>query len=166
MRRRLLPLITAACVLLGILADPVGAVSDSIYQEYLETGSISGCVHSEAELQTALTSVPADIQAYDPGFPQALNLALDRRAAGCVKKAAPNINPAASGGTVLATDGSPGPPGTGGLPLRPLPKVSGASDFPVEAIYLVIVIAALLGAAVALVPRRPGPPSPGGAEGS
>lgn len=154
MHSRRIAIALAACCLLPLSAAPAGAASDDLYDEYLTKGFIPGCKHSEAELQAGLTSVPADIQAYDPGFSQALSGALDIRASGCGGVSV-TIPPAGGRGTAIARDGSPGPsPENAGLLLRPLPEGSATSDFPIEAIYLGLLVLAFAGVLILWPGRR------------
>lgn len=99
--------IVAVLSLVALLAAPATADVYDLYAEYRSTGSVYACRHSTEELRAAVGDVPADINAYDPGFVASLDLALDQRVAGCdaLRKAA-NRHTAA----VTAEDGSPGPP--------------------------------------------------------
>jgi hypothetical protein len=111
--------VSTAAVLALVVALPGTAAADvlDLYGDYRRIGSVEGCDHSAAELRAALGDVPADINAYDPGFVDALNKALDRRAAGCAGAAqADRPSPAA----VTAEDGSPGPANPRHR-LRPVP---------------------------------------------
>jgi hypothetical protein len=99
----------------------------ALFDEYLRTGLVNGCAHSEEELQAALTSIPADIAAYDPSFADALNTALENRAGGC----APRKLPSVGGAVRTAADGSPGPP-LFKPPPSPAPAPSGPSALPLQ----------------------------------
>jgi hypothetical protein len=145
MRRSIILAVAVAC--LAATTTPADAAPRfrALYDEYLRSGQISGCAHSEAELESALTSIPADIQAYDPAFSDALNAALEDRAAGCSAPPSPG-----SGGTAGATasDGSPGPPPVT-VPPAPAPAPSGPSALPLELLFLGgLAVAGLLTAVV------------------
>ena len=95
-----------------VLAFPgpaAGAGFDQLFGEYQTTGNIDGCAHTTADLSDALAAVPADVRAYDPGFADALNAALERRAAGCAGTRGSLSVPLDAAGTIRAADGSPGP---------------------------------------------------------
>ena len=109
---RRIPLITAVAVLLGMLAPAAapGQLSE-LYEEYLASGVVAGCAHTQADLEGALKDIPADIRAYDPGFSTALTNALEQRAAGCeaAEQLAEDVLIPTLFGTSEAEDGSPGP---------------------------------------------------------
>jgi hypothetical protein len=107
----------AVLALVAVLPGAAAAEVLDLYGDYRRTGSVEGCDHSAAELRAALGDVPADINAYDPGFVDALNLALDRRAAGCAGAAQAGRLLSAA---VTAEDGSPGPASPRHR-LRPVP---------------------------------------------
>ena len=86
-----------------------GADVESLYDEYRNAGQIAGCVHDRGELRDALESIPTDIEAYDPGFADALNYALAQGASGCEGLPAAAAAPLLGDGTVAAADGAPGP---------------------------------------------------------
>lgn len=103
------PRATSAAVLsIAVLVLPAAARADvdRLYDEYRSFGAVSGCAHSEAELRDGLAQIPADVRAYDPGFADALNSALEQRAASCDEGA---VAPGSLEGGHLAFDGSPGP---------------------------------------------------------
>src|SRR3954470_6285864 len=104
MRRSLILALALASLL---FAPSAGGASRfrALYDEYLHTHAVNGCAHGEGELQAALTSIPADVEAYDPGFADALNTALESRTAGCEPRL-----PSVGGAVRPAADGSPGPP--------------------------------------------------------
>ena len=109
--RRILFLVAVTCALSA--ADPVAAPAqlDDLYDEYLSSGVIAGCAHTQADLEQALKGIPADIRAYDPGFSTALTNALEQRAAGCAEaeQLAEDVLIPTLFGTSEAEDGSPGP---------------------------------------------------------
>ena len=109
--RRILFTAAVACVLFA--AAPAGAAAqlDEIYDEYLGSGVVGGCTHTQAELETALKDIPSDIRAYDPGFETALTNALEQRASGCeeAEQLAQDVLIPTLFGTSEAPDGSPGP---------------------------------------------------------
>jgi hypothetical protein len=134
------------------LAFPSAAAAGSseLYEEYRRSGVIDGCAHGTGELSEALSGVPADIKAYDPGFADALNVALERRAAGCRGVAAADpLVPVAVAGTRRAADGSPGPRDPRAA-AAPAAAEFGAEEFPVGTLFVVIgaAAAALCGALV------------------
>ncbi len=153
MRRSLI--LALALAVLAAAAPPAHGAPRfrALYDEYRRSGLISGCAHSEAELQGALTSIPADIEAYDPGFSDALNAALEDRAAGC---ASPAPAPAGTGGATTASDGSPGPSAPA-VPRAPAPSPSAPSALPLQMLFLgVLAAVALLAGALLIRPgRRP-----------
>ena len=109
---RRIPLLAAvACALFAAAPAAAGAQIDEIYNEYLGSGVVAGCAHTQAELETALKDIPADIRAYDPGFSIALTNALEQRAAGCdeAEQLAQDVLIPTLFGTSEAADGSPGP---------------------------------------------------------
>jgi hypothetical protein len=112
--------LTTAMVAVLVLA-PGRAVADvlDLYDNYRATGAVRACEHSAEELRAAVADVPADIRAYDPGFVDALDTALDRRAAGCAGTPAEVRE---DDGAITAADGAPGP----ASPVRPLRPVSGS----------------------------------------
>jgi hypothetical protein len=123
--RRIL-LTTVLALALGSAA-PASAQVSSLYEEYLATGAVSGCTHPPGEIANAMKDIPADIRAYDPGFADALNTALEERASGCaaIQEQANNVLLPATTGTVTAPDGSPGPVAAAAATgLRNAPSVS------------------------------------------
>ena len=106
-------LILAAVASAVVAAGPTTATAqlDELYSEYLGSGVVAGCAHTQAELETALKDIPADIRAYDPGFAEALTSALEQRASGCeeAEQLAQDVLIPTLFGTSEAEDGSPGP---------------------------------------------------------
>lgn len=144
-------LTTAAMAVLVLVPGRAAADVLDFYDSYRATGAVRACEHSAEELRAAVADVPADIRAYDPGFVDALDTALDRRAAGCA--VAPAAPPA--GGAVTAADGAPGPPN----PLRPMrPFSRSAPERPPVALAFGAVALLLTGslAAAAGLGRREG----------
>jgi hypothetical protein len=150
-----------ALLVLAILAAPAGADLGELYDEYRQTGNVTGCGRSAPELRDTLDDVPADIRAYDPGFVAELESALEQRASGCARAAIPLAGvQIAFGQQRQAADGSPAPAN----PRAPVPP-AGLAEVAAESqsspawllAALAIAIAGLL-AAVALVRRaQPGP---------
>ena len=105
MGRRIAPAFLLV-VLWAWAATPAQAALGEIYTDYRQTGLVNGCQRSPAELREALTSIPADIQAYDPGYAEALNAALAERGAGCEGEEEVDHIPT---GAEEAVDGSPSP---------------------------------------------------------
>lgn len=131
-------------------AQPPPADFLQLYDEYQRSGVIGGCSYREADLRSALTEIPADIEAYDPGFADSLNAALEQRAAGCGPVSSTSVRAAA--GTIVAADGSPGP----AIPRAQAPAPRGVdTSLPAPLIALVALVgfALLLGAALALTRR-------------
>jgi hypothetical protein len=136
--RFLLPAIATA---LGALLLAAAAEADfqTLYDDYRADGAIDGCAYTAGELSNGLGDIPADVRQYDPGFPEALNAALDQVAAGC--HAAPA---AVSRNEVTAADGSPGP----AVPHALAFKATGSDrGLPGVLIALIAVLAAGLAAA-------------------
>ena len=100
-----LGLLLLAAALCGWAAAPAGAQLGEIYETYREQGIVNGCDHPPEELRDALASIPADIQAYDPGFGEALNAALSQRSAGCETETLDHV----PRGVDEAVDGSAAP---------------------------------------------------------
>jgi hypothetical protein len=92
------------------MLHPAAAAADldRLYDEYRSTGVIRGCAYSPAELRRGLAEMPVDIRAYDPGFGDALNAALEQRAACGAIAGLVKGGPAGADGSAAA-DGSPGP---------------------------------------------------------
>ena len=109
--RRILFLAAVACAVFAAAPAGAGAQLDALYDEYLTSGVVAGCAHTQAELETALKDIPADIRAYDPGFATALTNALEQRASGCeeAEQLAQDVLIPTLFGTSEASDGSPGP---------------------------------------------------------
>jgi hypothetical protein len=156
---RRIPLITAVAVVLGMIAPATSpAQLNQIYEEYLGSGVVGGCTHSQAELESALKDIPADIRAYDPGFATALTNALEQRAAGCeeAEQLAQDVLIPTLFGTSEASDGSPGPTvaavSVAPPPSPPAPPGVGSGTW----VGLLFGVLALLAAVMvfALRPRR------------
>lgn len=136
---RIAAALSASALLL--FAATAQASFGELYREYRLTG-IAPCAHSEPELREALTSIPPDVQAYDPGFADAVNLALVARAQFCNGKD-PNLGQATlqipRAGT-LSDDGAPGP-APSPLKLLDPPRTSAPSDALVAALIAVLLVA-------------------------
>jgi hypothetical protein len=163
LRPALVLALAAALLLPGTTAaaPPPPAGFQGLYDEYQKLGFVFGCSHRESDLRSALSSIPADIAAYDPGFADALDAALEQRASGC--SGAPTSpfpqTPVSAGGTVLAGDGSPGPANERPLGSLPAPERADTSIPPVLLALAALVGAALLAAAAWSLwglRRRPG----------
>jgi hypothetical protein len=142
MRIPRLPIATFALAALLISPAAAAAQFEDLYHEYQRTGGrIDGCAHSADELTSALGEIPADIRAYDPGFADALNLALDQRVGGC-GAAGQQQEPAKGSGTVVAGDGSPGPASPRPVSLAEAGEEPG---FPLALVGAMVVAAALVG---------------------
>jgi hypothetical protein len=139
---------------LGALLAPATAVAqvERLYDEYKRTGGqIDACAYSAGELSAALGQIPADVRAYDPGFADALNLALDEHVAGCGKAQPKQQAPQRSSGTAVASDGSPGP-------ANPAPtKLATATEkpgFPAALVAVMVLLGVVLGLAAGVVIAR------------
>ena len=124
MRRCLTIALLGLCLLSpGALADAF----DQVFKEYQSTGKINPCKHSEAELKSALSNIPNDIDAYAPDFRTALQGALEvRTAGGCDKSGG-----AASGGTAApGASGQGTPPGATPTPTSTTPAPAGSTVTP------------------------------------
>ena len=110
-----------------------------LYDEYQRLGFVFGCAHRESDLRSALSSIPADIAAYDPGFADALD----------------PQTPVSAAGTIIAEDGSPGPANQRPLGTLPAPE---QADTGIPAVLIVLAsllgIALLAAAALSLRPLR------------
>jgi hypothetical protein len=134
----LLPASTAAA------AAPPQVGFQGLYDEYQKLGFVYGCAHRESDLRSALSSIPADIAAYDPGFADALDSALEQQASGCSGLSSPfPQNPATAAGTINADDGSPGPANQRPLGTLPAPE---SADTGIPAVL--VVLASMLGVAL------------------
>ena len=109
--RRIVFLAGVACALWAVGPAAAGAQLDELYDEYLSSGVVAGCAHTQGDLEQALKDIPADIRAYDPGFATALTNALEQRASGCdeAEQLAEDVLTPTPLGTSEAPDGSPGP---------------------------------------------------------
>lgn len=123
---------TLIVVLLALLAAAPAAQAGpfkDIFASYKKTGRVDACAWSAQQLADAKRQVPNDIEQYAPDFPNALNDAIQRRAAGgCAKSAAA---PAAT--TTAAAGGSspgPGPTATTGVPPGTTPAAPPSGQAP------------------------------------
>lgn len=150
--RRFAGVLLAPLVVMAGAGTATAATID-LYDDYRANGRIDGCQNTEANLEEALETIPGDIAAYDPGFAEALNTALNDRALGCSGEdlglgdalvAIPGASP----------DGSPGPPPAPvsviGAPAAP----DGPSSAPLVALALVTLALAGTAAGVQLLRRR------------
>jgi len=132
----------AFAIVLCVPAAAFGGFRE-LYDEYLQANAINGCAHTGAELQGALTSIPADISAYDPGFANAVNSALELRASGCKGggEALEGLLDEVAIRIDVADDGSagPAPPVAAATPALP-PAASAASELPIALILGSIVV--------------------------
>lgn len=166
MRSRALRAICAAALLAAL--QPAGAAArptdappradfQALYDEYRNLGVVLGCSHRESDIRSALSAVPADIKAYDPGFVDALNAALEGRVTGCKNALASPLGGVgvATGGTVTAGDGSPGPARPRiGAPLAAADTAGVAMPAALWGLTAVVGAGLLAAAAVALAGRR------------
>src|SRR5512133_3323623 len=147
MRLRLIAtlLVVAAALLLPAIAR---ADFQTLYDDYRTDGVIDGCAYTSSELSGGLNEIPADVREYDPGFTDAINAALEQRAAGCgagPQAAAPTKN------EIAAADGSPGP----AIPHKlAFATTGGGRGMPAVLIALMVVLGAGRGADAALAATR------------
>jgi hypothetical protein len=153
-----------------------------IYKDYSAHGTIDPCKYSAGDLQSAVGSIPTDVQQYDPRFIGALNHALEYRAAGGCKHApspsqVSGAGTTASGGAAggaggggggLAKDGSPKPlqaPATvSAAPVSAVtpPDLNADRGFPLALGILAAIVAVILAAAgISVLARRYGWDFPG-----
>jgi hypothetical protein len=116
-------------VLLALLAIAPAAQANAfkdIFGAYKKSGQVDACKWSARQLADAKDQVPNDIEQYAPDFPNALNDAIQKRAAGgCAKSAAP----------APATTSTPGAPpaqptATTGVPPGTTPAAPASSQAP------------------------------------
>ena len=104
-----------------------------LYQSYSKTGAIDPCTHSSAELQSALDSIPTDVQQYDPRFAEALRNALNYRASGgCNKHRDQGVASSSTAGGFGGSGGSGGGTASDGSP-KPVGAPAGAAKGPLSA---------------------------------
>jgi hypothetical protein len=96
---------------IGALLAPAAARADfgSLYNDYATHGSIDPCQHSLSELRAGLGEIPSDVRQYDPGFEQALEVALEQRLSGCGNASSAGSAPKELSGVRTTANGSPGP---------------------------------------------------------
>jgi hypothetical protein len=114
---------TLIAVLLALLAAAPAAQANAfkdIFGAYKQRGQVNPCTWSAKQLSDAKRQVPNDIDQYSPDFPQALDDAIAKRAAGaCAKPAAATTTAAAAPPT------SSGPTATTGVPPGTTPATGG-----------------------------------------
>lgn len=155
MSRRAAISLLAACLALALVPSAEAADVDRLYDEYRSSGLIRPCAHSDAELRDGLAEIPADVRAYDPGFADAVNAALEQRAS-CGTAPA---SPASPEGARLAADGSPGPAAAA---PSPVPAPAEGDDGSNGLAHAGLLAVAALAGAVAVwlaAARKPGDPS-------
>jgi hypothetical protein len=117
---------TLIAVLLALLAVAPAAQANAfkdIFGAYKKRGQVDACAWTAKQLADARQQVPNDIDQYAPDFPQALDDAIARRAAGaCVKQAATTSTAAATPPTAS------GPTATTGVPPGSTPPAPAASQ--------------------------------------
>jgi hypothetical protein len=147
--------ILAAALLAAALAGAPAAHANFLrtFQDYKADGQINGCSYTHAQLKDAQSQVPPDIEQYAPDFPGALAAALEQRARGCGKQAAPAPPPVAAtpGGPPISrsrtevTKAPPSPPVPDNVTDHVIPRAvvtardQGASDAPAPILALAIV---------------------------
>lgn len=159
MRRRFLA--TLLLALLATVAAPARAAQPpaadflQLYDEYQRSGAIGGCSYRAADLRAALAEIPADIEAYDPGFADALSAGLEQRAAGCEEALSSPGPPAAAAGAVVAADGSPGPAiRRGQQPASAPVRADTSMPVPLIALAALVSLAVLVAAGMEAIRRR------------
>lgn len=151
------PRMTVLAVLIALLVAPPSASADlfdDLYEEYRTGGLINGCRYDAADLRDALAGVPPDISAYDPGFADALNAAIEQRASGCDGSAVLSLQLPPAAGAVEAGDGSPGPGPAEPLVALPHPDPSSPDRRPAGILAAGLGVLACAGAALAAVAGR------------
>jgi hypothetical protein len=108
----------AACLTLAAAPAVRADAFDDVFKEYQGSGKIDACKHSEAELKSADSSIPNDIDAYAPDFRNALQAALESRAGGACA-----ANGAGGGGGGAA-------PGTTSTPTTTTPGATATTAAP------------------------------------
>jgi hypothetical protein len=120
---------TLIAVLLALLAVVPAAQASAfkdIFGAYKQTGQVDACKWSARQLADAKQQVPNDIEQYAPDFPNALNDAISKRAAGgCSKQAA-------AAAPTTSTPASPPsqPTATTGVPPGTTPAAPASSQAP------------------------------------
>jgi hypothetical protein len=149
--------LAALLILAGAaLWAPCAALADvdELYDEYRSAGAVRACAYSREELRQGLADLPADIRAYDPGFVDALNIALEQRAASCravVSLVPPEI---AEDDARTAPDGSPGPPARAAIAVGATAPAGTVGDGGLQAAGLAAAVLLGIGAfALAAVTR-------------
>jgi hypothetical protein len=139
-RRRSTTVILAALALALGAPAAAGADFQALFDDYRSDSVIDGCTYSPAELGAALNEIPADVRQYDPGYTEAINLALEQSTAGCDEK------PATAGprSQTIAADGSPGPKPPPAASLR---TAGPGRDVPVALLALIFLLGGSLVAA-------------------
>jgi hypothetical protein len=153
-------------VLVGglVIAAPASASSafETLYHGYQQTGEIAACKYSVAELQSASSEVPPDIEQYAPDFSAALQAALEARARGVCGGAGNAATPNAAKPVVTTKPKTPPPPSAPGVTPEPTqsaaavasPIAAAAADAPMgggsgTGKVALIVVAALMAALAA-----------------
>jgi len=121
---------TLIVVLLALLAVAPAAQAKAfkdVFAAYRHSRQVDPCAWSAAQLSDAKRQVPNDIDQYAPDFPQALDDAIAKRAAGaCAKQAAAATSTAAA--TPPPT--TSGPTATTGVPPGSTPAPSSGQQAP------------------------------------
>lgn len=129
MRRVVLALLS-----LALLTAPAAARAgtfDRIFKEYQRTGRIDPCKYSEGDLKSAQGSVPNDVQAYAPDFPNALQAAIEQRAGGSCAPGRQQPAPAAPATSPTTTAPAAATPGASTTPApaaEPVPAAVAADQ--------------------------------------
>jgi hypothetical protein len=133
----------------AVLMLPATARADfqTLYDDYRADGAIDGCAYSSSYLSSGLSEIPADVREYDPGFAEAINLALEQVAAGCGS----TPQEAKMKNAATAADGSPGP-----AEPRPVAFRAAATGRTIPAVLVAVIVslAGGLGTAAVLAARR------------
>jgi len=121
---------TLFAVLLALLAVAPAAQANAfkdIFGAYKQRGQVDPCAWSAKQLSDAKNQVPNDIDQYAPDFPQALDDAIVKRAAGACAKQAATTSTAAV--TPPPTTSS-GPTATTGVPPGSTPPAPSSQQAP------------------------------------
>jgi cobalamin biosynthesis Mg chelatase CobN len=115
--KRMTTLILALLAVLAVAPAAQANEFKDIFGAYRKSGAVDGCKYTAKQLADAKRQVPNDIEQYAPDFPNALDDAIQKRAAGgCAKTAAAAAGAPAAGTT---TPAAPGTPATGAAATTP-----------------------------------------------
>lgn len=129
---RVTALILALLTSLAVAPAAHANAFKDIFGAYRKSGKVDGCAYSAKQLTDAKQQVPNDIAQYAPDFPNALDNAIQQRAAGTCAKAPGAGSPAAGSPTASSSSGPTAttgePPGATSGPT--LPPAAGQTPQP------------------------------------